>query len=321
MDIFIDGNALDVTLENEQTVGDLFASLENWLSQSGFRCAAFALDGKNIPASEVERAFSARLGDVGQINIQTTSVAQLYADTLLDAASFLARYAGAGAGENAGTEKEGAARAWDESGARSFLFENHPGFARKIDDCLMRGTGDGAALSEEIAERLHEIASPKTVLLSMKEKIYDITARLEVLSLNMQMGKDREATETVYDFSKVAEKLFRIIQLMSASAGGAKDGSSLTEDGSFLTEDASFLTEDVLFFEEFTGVLKEFFQAYQARDSVLAGDLAEYEVSPRLLELYDRLKEGNGAADSADAAVCSEAALPGLAAESIARAC
>jgi hypothetical protein len=309
MNISIDGNALDVTLEDEQTVGDLFASLENWLSQTGFRCAAFALDGKNVPASEVENAFSTSLGDVGQIDIRTASVARLYADTLLDVVFFLAQYADADTGENIGAETEKAeiVRAWDESGARSFLFENHPGFARKIDDYLTRGTGDGAVLGEEIAERLREITSPETALLSMKEKIYDITARLEVLSLNMQMGKDRESTETVYDFSKIAEKLFRIIQLMPAAAGGAKD--------------VSFRTEDVLFFEEFTGVLKDFFQAYQARDSVLAGDLAEYEVSPRLLELYDRLKEENGAVDSADAASCSEAALSGLAAESIARAC
>jgi hypothetical protein len=308
MNISIDGNALDVTLEDEQTVGDLFASLEHWLSQTGFRCTGVTLDGKNVPASEVENAFSTGLDDVGQIDIQTTSVAQLYADTLLDAAFFLARYADADTGENAGMGKqemgkEGTARAWNESGARSFLSENHPGFAKKMDDYLARGAGDGAVLGEEIAERLREITNPEAALLSMKEKIYDITARLEVLSLNMQMGKDREATETVYEFSKTAEKLFRIIQLMPAAADGA---------------------EDRLFFEEFTGVLKEFFQAYQTQDSVLAGDLAEYEVSPRLLELYDRLKEGNGAALSAPADTDNsgfEAAFSGTAAESIARAC
>jgi hypothetical protein len=164
----------------------------------------------------------------------------------------------------------------------------------------------------------------------MKEKIYDITARLEVLSLNMQMGKDREATETVYEFSKVTEKLFRIIHLLPAAAGGAGDvssftgdvssltgESSLTGDVSSLTGDVSSLTGDLVFFEEFAGVLKEFFHVYQARDSVLAGDLAEYEVSPRLLELYDRLKERSGGALSSEAT----AALSGTAAESIARAC
>jgi hypothetical protein len=297
MNISIDGNALDVTLENEQTVGDLFASLENWLSQTGFRCAAFSLDGKKMHVSEVEKAFSTSINDVARIDIQTTSVAQLYADTLLDVAFFLTRYAD---GE---TGKDGILRAWNESGGRSFLFENHPGFAKKIDDYLAQGQGDGTKLNEEIAERLREITDPQAALVSAKEEIYDITARLEVLSLNMQMGKDREATETVYDFSRIAEKLFRIIQLMPATAGG---------------------TENTVFFEEFTSVLKEFFQVFKARDSVLAGDLAEYEVSPRLLELYDRLKSGDGtvlsdAADTDGSRIEDAFSYP--VAQSIARAC
>ena len=239
---------------------------------------------------------------MARIDIQTTSIAQLYADTLLDAAFFLTKYLEADAGTNGNAEviRKDVLREWTESGGRSFLFENYPGFAKNIDEYFMRGEGNGAMLGEEIAERLRETTDPEAALLSMKEKIYDITARLEVLSLNMQMGKDREATETVYDFSKIAEKLFRIIQLLPVATGGA---------------------EDARFFEEFTGVLKEFFQAYQARDSVLAGDLAEYEVSPRLLELYDflkdRLKEG-----SSDPAVSgSEAALSGMYAASIAKAC
>jgi hypothetical protein len=284
MDIYIDGNALDVTLEAEQTVGDLFVSLEKWLSDTGFRFAAFALDGKNIHASDVEKAFSTNLSEVSRIEVKTASVTELYAETLLDAAFFLNKYSTA---ETQGKEK--IATEWKTSGGRSFLLKDHPAFAKKIDDYFSLGTGDGTKLDEEVLERLHEIANPEAALLSMKEDIYDITGRLEVLSLNMQMGKDREATETVYLFSEAAEKLFRIIPLMSAIANDAEYRS---------------------FFEEFTGVLKEFFVAFQAQDSVLAGDLAEYEVSPRLIELYDRLIEKN---DSASAA--------GVSVESAAKAC
>jgi hypothetical protein len=267
MDIYIDGNVLDVTLEAEKTVGDLFVSLEKWLSDTGFRFAAFALDGKNIHASDVEKAFSTNLSEVSRIEVKTASVTELYAETLLDAAFFLNKYSTA---EAQGKEK--IVTEWETSGGRSFLLKDHPAFAKKIDDYFSLGTGDGTKLEGEIAERLHEITNPEAALLSIKENIYDITARLEVLSLNMQMGKDREATETVYLFSRAAEKLFRIIPLMPAVAND---------------------TESRTFFEEFTGVLKEFFTAYKAQDSVLAGDLAEYEVSPRLIELYDRLKEKN----------------------------
>ncbi|MDR1232115.1 MAG: hypothetical protein LBK61_12050 [Spirochaetaceae bacterium] len=285
MEIYIDGNVLDVTLEDEQTVGDLFVSLEKWLSDTGFRFAAFALDGKNIHASGVEEAFAANVRDVSRIEVKTASVAQLCAEALLDASFFLRNYSAA----DAGTGKEEIVAEWKTSGGRSFLLKDHPALAKKIDDCFFQGTSDGAKLGGEIDELLEEIKNPEAALLSMKENIYDITGRLEVLALNMQMGKDREATETVYQFSEAAEKLFRIIPLMPAVAN-----------------DAAYRT----FFEEFTGVLKEFFAAYQAQDSVLTGDLAEYEVSPRLIELYDRLIEKKESASAASAS-----------AESAARAC
>jgi hypothetical protein len=212
--------------------------------------------------------------------VKTASVTQLYAETLLDAAFFLNKYSAAGEQGN-GKGKEEIVNEWKTSGGRSFLLKDHPAFAKKIDDYFLSGTGDGTKLDEEIVERLQEIENPEAALSSMKESVYDITARLEVLSLNMQMGKDREATETVYLFSEAAEKLFRIIPLMPAVAN-----------------DAEYRT----FFEEFTSVLKEFFAAYQAQDSVLAGDLAEYEVSPRLIELYDRLKDKNDSTATENAA-------------------
>jgi hypothetical protein len=277
MDIYIDGNMLDVTLETEQTVGDLFVSLEKWLSDTGFRFAAFELDGKNIHASDVEKAFSTNLCDVTRIEVRTASVTQLYAEALLDTAFFLNKYA---ATDTEGNGKDEITDEWKASSGRSFLLKDHPVFAHKTDDYFFQGKGDGAKLGEEIAERLHEITNPQAALLSMKEKVYDITARLEVISLNMQTGKDREATETVYMFSQTAEKLFRIISLIPAVANNA---------------------ECRTFFEEFTGVLKEFFAAYKAQDSVLTGDLAEYEVSPRLIELYDRLQEKNDSINAAKA--------------------
>jgi hypothetical protein len=291
MDIFIDDERLDVTLETEQTVGDLFVSLEKWLSDTGFRFAGFALDGKDIHASGVERAFAARLRDVGRIAVRTASVARLYAEALLEAAFLLDRFAaadgadtgahtadGAGAGAVCADVKKETATEWETGGGRSFLLKDHPAFAQKLDACFFEGSGDGAKLGGEIAERLEELQNPEGVLLSMKEGVYDISARLEALSLNMQTGRDREATETVYLFAGVAEKLFRIMPLLPAAARG----------GEFRA-----------FSEEFTGVLKEFFAAYQAQDSVLAGDLAEYEVSPRLIELFDRLAEKNGSAAAA----------------------
>jgi hypothetical protein len=44
------------------------------------------------------------------------------------------------------------------------------------------------------------------------------------------------------------------------------------------------------FIEEFTAALRELSLAYENRDTVLAGDIAEYELAPRFLKFFTALK-------------------------------
>jgi hypothetical protein len=46
--------------------------------------------------------------------------------------------------------------------------------------------------------------------------------------------------------------------------------------------------------EEFNSTLKELFSAYENRDTVLVGDIAEYELAPRLLKLFSAMKNIKG---------------------------
>jgi len=45
------------------------------------------------------------------------------------------------------------------------------------------------------------------------------------------------------------------------------------------------------FYEELNGVLSELLEAFDAKDSVLIGDLMEYEIAPRLERLRKLLQE------------------------------
>ncbi|MDR3139677.1 MAG: hypothetical protein LBT95_08410, partial [Treponema sp.] len=111
----------------------------------------------------------------------------------------------------------------------------------------------------------------------METLVSAIAARLEDLPLDIQTGKDERAAETVQLFSHIAEKLFRLLYCLKF-------------DG--LSPDA--LTVESLpiqkFIEEFGTALKELTAAYEAKDAVLVGDLAEYELAPRLVSLYRTLK-------------------------------
>ena len=44
-----------------------------------------------------------------------------------------------------------------------------------------------------------------------------------------------------------------------------------------------------VFFAEFNNTLRNLLDAYEQRDTVLVGDIAEYEIAPKLRNLYDAL--------------------------------
>jgi hypothetical protein len=105
----------------------------------------------------------------------------------------------------------------------------------------------------------------------MDSLVSGLIQRLEDLPLDIQTGKDGRAAETVSLFSTIAEKLFRLL-LQLKSQG----------------ETENLPAQD--FLEEFGTALKELLAAYEAKDSVLIGDLAEYELAPRLGSFYASLK-------------------------------
>jgi hypothetical protein len=104
---------------------------------------------------------------------------------------------------------------------------------------------------------------------SMEDEIAEVTARMEDFSLDIQTGNEARALETVRLFSSATERLLRILKEINP---------------------ASFDEQE--FINRFSATLKEFFAAYQDGDTVLSGDLAEYELSPLLRGLYAASKAG-----------------------------
>jgi hypothetical protein len=100
---------------------------------------------------------------------------------------------------------------------------------------------------------------------------------MEELSLDIQTGKDQRAAETIQLFSRTGEKLFRIFFILKS------EGLSLD---TFVVDGLPARN----FMAEFNAALSEISAAYKNRDTVLVGDLSEYELAPRLLKLFSALK-------------------------------
>ena len=167
---------------------------------------------------------------------------------------------------------------FESCAASRFLNEQMP----DIDGIVLKTlSGDGPAPEETmglIDERLRELDDPAREAENCGPLVSEIASRLEDLPLDMQTGKDRRAMETMRLFSGIAEKLFRLLSALKQR--GLADG-DIGIGGRPAKQ----------FIDDFSAAIGELLGAYNAHDTVLTGDLAEYEMSPRLLKLYDAVAE------------------------------
>jgi hypothetical protein len=141
-------------------------------------------------------------------------------------------------------------------------------------DKTFSGEGLGPRdLQKVIRERLRELEDPRREIAASGPLVEAVAGRLEDLPLDIQTGKDGRAAETVQLFSSVAGKLFRLLGLLKLEGYSPE---TLTVDGVPIFE----------YVGEFESALKELAAAYEAKDAVLVGDLAEYELAPRLLKFH-----------------------------------
>jgi hypothetical protein len=272
MEITIDGIQADITLEAEKTVGELLSGIDAWLTGSGYRMSGLEVDGEIIGASALGGALGRELEHIKVIDIKTTGEPMLTLEALCGARNMLDAFCAA-----APEERRRLAAGWNEDAADGYLGENSPELAEIIRKTL---GGEGPLPRETgalINERIREIENPREEILRIEPVLMDTVKRLEDLPLDIQTGKDGRAAETVSLFSNIAEKLLRLIGMLNRRE---------------LSPEAAAAEVPPIrdFIEDFGAALRELLAAYETKDAVLIGDLAEYEVAPRLFELFSTVK-------------------------------
>ncbi|MDR1586169.1 MAG: hypothetical protein LBS57_01795 [Treponema sp.] len=272
MNISINGKKADLTLESEKTAGEILAGLEQWLENSGHRLSGLVIDGETIPAGGLADSFNRDIASIGSLDIKTNTLPELAAIALINAAEDLVEYESAGF-----EEKQEIAGKWEESPQAGLLAEQMP----EIHDWILKtlsGEGPGVpGMRNMIEERLHELQDPLAELDRAGPLVAEIIRRLEDFPLDIQTGKDARAVDTIRLFSNVTEKIFRLFNLLKVE--GFPVGNIKVDE----TPISDYITE-------FGSTLKELLEAYEQKDAVLVGDLAEYELAPRLRSLYAAIK-------------------------------
>ncbi|MDR2049970.1 MAG: hypothetical protein LBP69_11005 [Treponema sp.] len=266
--ITINGKTAGITLEAEKTLGELLSGLDSWLEGSGQYLSGIEVDGKTYGSSLLEKAFDLSLDGISRLDIKTSSWAELMLEALFGVKNDLESYEKNPPGSSAADAGFEGAAVWQEGHAALFLKNNAVDIYHLTLQIL-----DGKILPEKalplITERIRELRDPASEIKASLPAITEISKRLEDLPLDVQTGKDARAAETIALFSGVTEKLFRLLHILR------RGGIAVESINGFL--------------DEFGSAVKELHSAYTNKDTVLVGDLAEYELAPRLLEFSSLL--------------------------------
>jgi len=268
MKIRINGVDADIQLETEHNVGEVLCGLDTWLAGTGHRLSGLSIDGEAASVGSLEDCFGREIDGITTLDIYTTSVLQLFAESLFNTIQDINAY------EAAAFEEKGRfAGQWKQSPQALLLAEHSPELFNWASQTFS-GEGSGTQVFRVLVEeRLRELQDPAAEMSRTGPLVSEICARLEELPLDIQTGKDARAAETVRTFSGVAEKVFRVFDVLKTK--GFPVGEITVENMSLTA-----------YIAEFSTALRELLAAYEQHDTVMVGDLAEYEMAPRLRGLH-----------------------------------
>jgi len=266
MIIKINDKPLDFSLDNEKTLGDVFTSLEQWLSNSGHRLSEILIDGQAVSAGMLEEIFKKEVKSVKELDIRTNAVAELAAASLQTLLKDIDEY------ENLKfDEKAKFFDNWKESGQALFILEEMPELYSYFKNAFSKGEVSSSTLRSVTEEIQREVNEPFKELAKIEPVLNEICDKLVNLPLDIQTGKDLLAAQTIQLFSAITEKLIRLFYQLS------------TQGYIVQIDEAQKIAEG---FNNFKNILVELLESYEKHDIIIVGDLAEYEAAPKLKELY-----------------------------------
>jgi hypothetical protein len=288
--IFINGQALDFALEKEKTLGEVMTALQSWFSVQSIDVHSIAADGKELPVESKEAWEPLSLDGIEKIEIVASNPYVRSVEVL----TFLCDFADRSlkAWESAGFEEfsrlmdsfpmvnehlrellPGLFGPLDKSTALEQAFSDHA--AGAYDDKAFKDPRLGDFLKNlrvVLYDRLLEMVEPEEETPPILRALKIQATKIENISVLLQTGKDHNAMQTLITFTELLEKVMRLYLSLKTTSPDKVN----TE-----IEGRSFEN----FMGDFNRVLGSLVEAFTAKDSVLIGDLLEYEIAPRAAAL------------------------------------
>jgi hypothetical protein len=301
----INGDPISFSLENERTLGEVVRGVRQWLGAAGFHVTQMRADDRDLLTdadSESSQDWGAlAVAGVGQLSILANhtgdmriehwKTVQTWLDMLaaeVSAAGGAAAAAAAGAATSPGAAahvgplQELLANLPETiAGFKANPFLPRPSDAAERLSALFAGPHgidtwpaerfrEADALIGEIraalASRIADATHPKETLQRCAARVRALLGSLSEVSVLLQTGRDKAAMDIVVSFSDAVQEILDLLPFLPPDADRGR------------------------LIGELTPFLRDLVSAFDVKDTVMIGDLLEYEISPRMQRLAPLLE-------------------------------
>lgn len=294
VDIFINGDSLNFTLEDEKQLGEIYDHVRKWLSEQGYLIMKAKEGDRNLTPKDEYLWRAIPVTEVDTIEFEVKSITDMSFEILQPLHQYLLLLVKGIEQRNFEVLSDLAADFKAVETRLDHLFSSTKESGKNSDILLFRsclkesGLFEGEIKNREafegalnfsrgflslVEERIREITAPMEEFIRTIEELSKSIDPINEIPVLLQTGKDKEAMRTVIQFIELSQKLIRLFPILKVSEGFDMQRKLLS--GESLEE----------FYADLKTVLLELNEAFLAKDSVLIGDLLEYEVSPRLQNL------------------------------------
>lgn len=292
MDIYIMGNKVDYTIENEKTVKDIIDSITEIVNSYGQSITEIRIDGKQFLADDPKLS-EIKIENVNNLEVETASFFEISSSLLVSLIPFTETLKEHIIRNKLSYNEFDQAKSWISDvliTSINVLFA----FARKSDIIHRRNEIVKYILDfqynnflddskkEEFLRKLDEILLLLKEINSILNKISDegglffdttidndlseLLRLIDDIPTKLQLGKDKEAMEEIYEFSEIFISLIEFIeQLISSSS---------------ILPKKIIETFDLSKFKEVNYIIESLVENITSKDFVSASDTILYELKP-----------------------------------------
>jgi hypothetical protein len=303
MRITVNGAPLALEAKDSDSLGALLSEADELLDKAGSVIVSLSVDGEEVDAEGYARCAERSASSVDRVEIRAEDAAAIRLralETLLELLAIAKRAAEDTAAEatrdSAAAVKATPDGSADWPGLRTGAQDMRDAFAGLFaaDELsfvqffaeFLERVGDEpdrasrieiSAQSDRLAsifgERLAELRSPAAEMRKAAALFDERSSDLAEIPVLLQTGKEDLAMKTVLFFIEIFNKVIRIIPELRRFG---VDTSAINIEGVPMPE----------FYGSFNEVLRQLTEAFEHKDAVLIGDLAEYELLPRMTSFF-----------------------------------